>query len=224
MRRDGDALSCCFGDVDQKARRQGIACVGLPRGLRFIFGYDMLTGKAPTGSFNWTCASTNGQPALNPDSPNLPTAIKGCVGAYQIEVRGSAPDCWNGTDLDSPNHRDHVAYGSYGSWGYLKCPSTHPYVIPAFTMASFYTIDANLQTWHLSSDVMPGHTMTPGSSFHADWFGAWDDDAMAAWEANCIDKKLNCSGGDLGNGQQMKRSDSFSWTANPRLVQVPAAN
>ncbi len=34
------------------------------------------------------------------------------------------------------------------------------------------------------------------------------------WHANCIDKKLTCSGGDLGNGLQMKQFASFSWTAS----------
>ncbi|UZK67720.1 DUF1996 domain-containing protein [Sphingomonas sp. M1-B02] len=209
---------------DPNCKRQGIACVGLPRGLRFIFGYDMLSDTAPTGSFVYTCVGENGQKALNPNSPDISTAIKGCPPDYQLEVRGQAPDCWNGIDLDSQNHRDHVAYGSYGDWGYLKCPSTHPYIIPAFTIASFYTTDASLPGWHLSSDIMPGHSMTPGSTFHADWFGAWDDETMMMWETNCINKMLNCSGGDLGNGKQMKRALDFSWKAKPRLVPAPPPN
>jgi len=31
------------------------------------------------------------------------------------------PDCWNGKDLDSTDHKSHMAYRS-GS----KCPPTHP--------------------------------------------------------------------------------------------------
>jgi hypothetical protein len=39
--------------------------------------------------------------------------------------------CWNGKDLDSPNHKEHVAYpssGSFESGG--PCPSTHPVKLP----------------------------------------------------------------------------------------------
>ena len=68
---------------------------------------------------------------------------------------------------------------------------------------------------------MPGMPMKPGTSFHSDWFGAWDDDVMKIWTDNCINKLLNCSGGDLGNGQQMKMFKGFKWTANPHLAQPP---
>ena len=62
----------------------------------------------------------------------------------------------------------------------------------------------------------------PGSTFHTDWFGAWDDTILKMWSDNCVDKLLNCSGGDLGNGKQMKMFDGFSWDANPRILAPPA--
>jgi hypothetical protein len=63
----------------------------------------------------------------------------------------------------------------------------------------------------------------PGSTGHADWFGAWDDTVMKMWSDNCVNKLLNCSGGDLGNGLQLKMFSGFSWTANPRVVDPPPA-
>jgi hypothetical protein len=60
--------------------------------------------------------------------------------------------------------------------------------------------------------------MPAGSTFHADWFGAWDDQIMQIWTEHCIDKLLNCSGADLGNGKQMKMFSGFSWSASPRIV------
>jgi hypothetical protein len=38
------------------------------------------------------------------------------------------------------------------------------------------------------------------------------------WTDNCINKLLNCSGGDLGNGKQLKMFDGFAWEASPRVV------
>jgi hypothetical protein len=57
--------------------------------------------------------------------------------------------------------------------------------------------------WHPSSDMMTP-TLPRGGSFHSDYIEAWDGGVNAMWIANCIDKKLNCSGGDLGNGKQLK--------------------
>jgi hypothetical protein len=99
-------------------------------------------------------------------------------------------------------------------------------------MSAFYTVDDSLdrsgtweagktRTWSLSSDTMPGLPPSrPGTTFHADWFGAWDNKVMAMWMDNCIDKRLSCSGGELGNGKGMKNYSGFSWTADPRLVSL----
>src|SRR5438270_3805950 len=46
---------------------------------------------------------------------------------------------------------------------------------------------------------------------------------MITWVQNCIDKRLNCSGGDLGNGKQMRTYAGFSYNANPRLVPAPTS-
>jgi len=41
--------------------------------------------------------------------------------------------CWDGKNLDSPNHKDHVAYPSAGPSNFLStgnCPASHPVKIP----------------------------------------------------------------------------------------------
>jgi hypothetical protein len=92
-------------------------------------------------------------------------------------------------------------------------------------MGAWYAIEKGdtPTDWYLSSDEMPGMArMAAGSTFHADWFGAWDDDIMALWTANCINKLLSCNSGDLGDGRGMKQTGEWSWKANPRLVPIPA--
>tara|TARA_R110000765_G_scaffold99256_3_gene186380 strand:- start:765 stop:1124 length:360 start_codon:yes stop_codon:yes gene_type:complete len=109
--------------------------------------------------------------------------------------------------------------------GLVSCPSSHPWRIPTFTVAAWYTSDSNLSDWYFDSDRMPGMPEhIPGSTFHSDWFGAWDDNVMDKWTSNCVNLLLNCSGGDLGNGEQLKMFAGFSWTANPRLVNPPTRN
>ncbi len=191
----------------------------LPNGLRFIFGRDILNlADAPTGQLHFAC---DGPVSFTPkDWKNFEEAQAGCPVGNRIGVQMTAPDCWDGKNLDSSDHRSHVSYGSYGSWGYLKCPATHPYVIPAFTMGVWYTQAAG-ETYALVSDELDtSPTHKRGDTFHADFFMAWDPIVHELWEKNCIDKLLNCSGGDLGNGQRLKQSWEASWTANPRLVSL----
>ena len=216
---------------DPECRRQGAACVEIPRGLRFIFGFDMLNHKAQkTGGGYFNC---DGPTGIAGHYPTIVDVAKNCPVGNKLGAVISAPDCWNGKDLDSPDHRSHVAYGRYGDDGGYRCPVSHPYIIPTFTLGAWYSVDETLDrsgkwdgtfaSWHLSSDDMSGMPMKPGSSFHTDWFGAWDDQVMKIWTDNCINRLLNCSGGDLGNGQQMKTFKGFTWVAKPHLVDPPSA-
>ncbi len=216
---------------DPECLRQAAACVDVPRGLRFVFGFDMLNhaaGKTGGGYFN--CDGRNG---ISGHYPTIVDAARNCPIGNKLGAVISAPDCWNGKELDSPDHRSHMAYASYGSDGRQRCPKSHPYVIPTFTLGAWYSVDETLDrsgkwngtfnSWHLSSDAMPGMAMKPGTSFHSDWFGAWDDQIMKIWTENCINRLLNCSGGDLGNGKQLRMYKGFSWVAAPHLVEPPAA-
>jgi hypothetical protein len=134
-----------------------------------------------------------------------------------------APECWDGKNLDSADHRSHVAYADYSNgYGYLQCPQTHPYVIPTFTLGAWYAVAAGDHTgsWHFSSDEMVPNEPA-GYTFHGDWFGAWDNTVMAMWMDNCINKVLNCSAGQLGNGKGMRMFSGFTWDASPHLVPIP---
>jgi Domain of unknown function (DUF1996) len=210
--------------TDPVCHLQGKECVALPRGLRMIFGYNMkLTYDDPKQSHaKWACddgTEANGQ------KEHATIGEAACPATARVGAGFSTPDCWNGVDLDSPDHRSHLAYGGYGDWGYYKCPDTHPYVIPQFTLKAWYTHEgpSDLANWHLSSDRMAGMDPLPnGSSFHSDWFGAWDDDIMQEWTDNAIDKFMNCSDGVMGSGRALKRPTNFAWNVSPRLIDPPA--
>lgn len=214
---------------DPECSNLGKACIEIPRGLRFVFGFNMLDYTAPkTGGGYFNCDGPSARPG---HYPTIVDAARNCPIGNKLGAVINAPDCWDGKNLDSQNHRAHVAYGVVGSEGLPRCPHTHPYIIPTFTLSAWYTVDETLDrsgkwdgtfnSWHLSSDAMPGMERKPGTTFHTDWFGAWDDRVMKMWMDNCIDKLLNCSGGDLGNGRQMRMFKGFSWVANPHLIAPP---
>jgi|SRR5579884_2662345 len=216
------------------AKYQGQA-VPLPNGIKFLFGaFPDNPSKTPDSQFSFNCVGATNQP----DQGNLTfaQAIQCAKDNYQygaqMDVRGTAPDCWDGVNLDTPDHRSHLTYGTYGSWGYYKCDAAHPYVIPNFTYIAFYTIlPSDTGDIHFSSDEMD-NSKPRGWSFHVDYGpAAWDPQVLKMWTDNCINKLLNCSGGDLGNGLQLKGAEepryliNGTWTAswhNPnRLVPLP---
>jgi hypothetical protein len=210
---------CSLSSGDVRAEGN---CVPLPNGLRFVFGYDMITGKSPTGFVYFNCAGPTASPGHYSD---LTTALANCPAGEGNRVGAviKAPACWDGKNLDSPNHRDHVAYHVRDpNTGINACPADHSYVIPTFTLQAWWHVGAedDAKLWSLSSDSMRPD-LPKGSTFHADWFGAWDNTIMGMWMDNCINKMLNCSDGDLGNGKKMKQFSGFSWTASPRLVPIP---
>lgn len=204
------------------------ACMDLPRGLRFIFGWDMIRGNPPTGSGTWAC---DGPVSIPGTFRYLDEVQKICPVGNRIYFTLGAPNCYDGKHLDSPDHRSHLAYASYGDTGQLRCPSTHPYLIPSFSISAFYYVSEPwteaAPSWSLSSDDMTAMgmgKMRPGLTLHSDWFGAWDEPVMQMWNANCINKLLSCNGGDLGNGRQLKDVSGFDWVAHPRKVAIPPAS
>lgn len=91
-------------------------------------------------------------------------------------------------------------------------------------MAVSYRVEAgdDLSLWRLSSDAM--HPELPhGSTFHADYFEAWDNDVKMMWQTHCIDRLLSCTGGDLGNGKQLigAAQPSYGKVQPNRLVPIP---
>lgn len=204
----------------------GGKCIALPRGLRYIFGRTM-QGQVTGGGVHFRCDGGTS----NKHFGTLPEAAAVCPVGATLIASVNAPDCWDGVNLDSPDHRSHMAWPVY-SGGAEPCPASHPYRTPRFTITLGYKVDDTLdrsgdlstsrRTWYFSSDRMAG--MTPqisGSTFHADWFGAWDDGILKEWTDNCIDKKLSCASGVLGNGRKLTEKEANTFRIKERLVDVP---
>lgn len=210
--------------------------VPLPNGIKYMFGaFPDNSAAAPDTAFDYQCtsgASGNGYGS----GMTFADAIS-CAKAHSdgsLTVRGDGPSCWDGVNLDSADHRSHLAYAKYGDWGYLKCDAQHPYVIPTYTYAAYYTIlPSDTGDIHWSSDEMD-NTKPRGWSFHVDYGpAAWDPTVQAMWTNNCIEKLLSCTSGNLGNGLGLKGAGqpvyynsatgtyTQSWRNPQRLVPIP---
>ena len=181
-------------------------CTDMPTGMFYIFGYDFLTNTPPTGNVDFICLTPAGVTSGGPFKNLTEAAASGkCLAGYKFMSRANGPPCWDGKFVDTTNHRSHVAYPSYGSWGYLKCGPLHPYVIPQVSVGSEWTIpagSADLTKWRFSSDHMRPD-LPPGTTFHVDFWFLWEPQITTNWHGNCIAKLLNCSAGNIGNGTQI---------------------
>ena len=94
----------------------------------------------------------------------------------ELGVRILFPDCSNG-HLDSTNHKSHMAYSRIRD-GKVRCPRSYPRPVPALTMNVTFPIPDGPGEVTLSSG--------DASTMHADFFNAWDQDALAALVEDCI--------------------------------------
>lgn len=136
-----------------------------PAGLKVIAGDAKATSPQSTRIVGWKCGNTNGPLSADPLA---------CPDSTSVLVH-NFPDCWDGTNLDSTDHKSHLAYRSRG-----RCPSTHPVPLPQLSFRVHYRLPST-----------SGLTTAAGSIYgaHADFFNAWDQAVLA----NLIDKNLNNS-------------------------------
>jgi hypothetical protein len=221
-------------------------CVDLPNGLNFIFGYNMktMTGgpSDPTSqdhdAITFQCWAsfdgTIGNNGANGYYHSMDEVIAaGCPIGARLMIVAAAPICWDGVNLDSADHRSHMAMANgqmHPGQFFRACPKDHPYVVDSLEVQVAFTVDADFIAgrWGLDSDFqmekMLGKRIQRGSTWHMDYREAWSPLVKGIWHTNCINRKLSCAGGDLGNGMQMLLSDHYPDSAYPRhqLVPIPA--
>ena len=198
----------------------GAACVGIPPGLRTIFGSNYSTGDEKSPHVTFRC---NGPSGDDKKYATLGPAASNCAPGNKILAVVHTPRCWDGVNLDSPDHQSHLAHQGRddGRTGRYYCPKTHPYIIPEVTLTFTWAVlpGDDPTTWIFSSDIMAGKPA--GSTFHADYMEAWDPPTRLAWEGACLDKLLNCADGTMGNGRKLKRPPGFTFEQRPHRVLVP---
>jgi len=178
----------------------------MPPGLRMVIGNAKnITAEATHGDF--LCL----MPASGSDRPgtkgkSIPT---NCLAGDEIWWNIPFNQCWDGVNLDSPDHKSHMAnteFNSSSTWTpdkQYRCPVTHPVVLPKITQIVQFRLPAipsDTKFWRLSSDVydpsQPG-----GYSSHADWMNGWNPTISDLWGVECMQKKRDCGTANLGDGR-----------------------
>jgi Domain of unknown function (DUF1996) len=128
-----------------------------------------------------------------------------CAQGDKLVVVVRFPRCWNGRDLDSPDHQSHVAYIRDGK----NCPTSHPVILPEITYNLVFSVrtPGGTSKWSLSSDMYDTKTQRGGYSLHGDWINGWDPAVSKAWLENCGHRLRDCSINKLGDGREL----IFDW-------------
>ncbi|KAJ3512650.1 hypothetical protein NLJ89_g3400 [Agrocybe chaxingu] len=120
-----------------------------------------------------------------------------------LNARIHMPACWDGVNLDSPDHISHTAYLSDLDNG--DCPPTHP--VPF--MKILYEVTWDVQTfasrWDPTKDAWPFVWSTgdaTGFSWHGDFQNGWDVEVLQ----NAIDR---CNDPSNPTGQGITEACSF---------------
>ena len=123
------------------------------------------------------------------------------AGQGEMEISISFQSCWDGVNLDSPDHKSHVAFPQ-GEEDDAPCPSSHPVRIPRldFFIRWFNTKPAR---WEFSKVDEP-------LRFHADYISGWDEALLQSildGDDGDFESKVNFRAGILhqGNDQDLIR-------------------
>lgn len=185
----------------------------IPLGLKMIAGNGAAVPgqEQDTSVVRWHCQSWESSDATN---PRWSTTIPECVAPDRLRMDIFFPSCWDGENLDSEDHKSHLTYPSNpsGTANGTVCPANHP--VPIIRVSFHYAFgvkpDAydpgtlSSRGWRLASDMYDVSTQSPGGlSLHADWFNAWNPEALQMVLDSCIKGGLDCHDGNLANGTRL---------------------
>jgi hypothetical protein len=148
-----------------------------PAGLKMIAGSSKATTAQDPRITFWNCGVEAGLPR----SSTVPTCPDAGRRGSALRLHVNFPSCWDGKNLDSLDHQSHMAYADRGA-----CPATHPVAVPAISLIYRYPVLGG-----------PNVTLSSGGQYsaHADFFNAWNQQALNRLVQSCLNARRHCGRG-----------------------------
>jgi hypothetical protein len=148
----------------------------IPHGLKMIAGDSQATAPQSKSVAGWQCRT------VSPDNVAIgkQATIPDCDPRDLLEGSVVFPNCWDGVNLDSADHKSHLAYGNGDS-----CDAAHPVRLPQLTLAYRYAPGTTNSHAYLASG-------NSGLTLHADFWNAWHQATLDALVDRCINDGVHC--------------------------------
>jgi hypothetical protein len=150
---------------------QGV--VAFPPGFQMIAGDAHATTAQRPKYVGWACRRPGGGKGAWSSDVAL------CEANEELVFRVRFPECWNGVDVDSIDHRSHVArITKHG-----VCPATHPVYFPRVSMTVVF-----------NSQGGDGITLSSGTALtgHMDLINSWDQAVLEGLVERCLRAGEEC--------------------------------
>jgi Domain of unknown function (DUF1996) len=157
-------------------RRKTLAPLrAFPAGFKMIAGDRQATAPQGVQITFWNCGAMSTVPA-SVDVPTCPNTRR-----ESLRLHVNFPNCWDGRQLDSADHKSHMAYSQRG-----VCPASHPVAVPAISLVFRYPIAGG-----------SGVTLSSGGQYsaHADFFNAWRQGSLVSLVNGCLNALRHCAQG-----------------------------
>ncbi|KAL3494166.1 hypothetical protein BJX62DRAFT_234539 [Aspergillus germanicus] len=138
-----------------------------PAGLRVIAGDPKLETYNDSDfsqrAISHMCLQQNG---TSKETKHLPR-----TSCSKVRSQVFFPSCWDGKNLDSPDHKSHMAYPAIGDYNVGVCPKSHPVAIfSLFVEFLFNTAPfPDYENWVYATGDFAGY------SLHGDFINGWTD-------------------------------------------------
>jgi hypothetical protein len=108
------------------------------------------------------------------------------------------PSCWDGKNLDSPDHKSHVSYPAIGDYNGGVCPKSHPVAILSIFYEFFFDVSA-----FTDRKFVFANGDTTGFGYHGDFVMGWTDRGLLQTAHRDCVTSSNCP--KLGNQPALQR-------------------
>jgi hypothetical protein len=165
----------------------------MPNGLRMVAGNSAARTAQPINIVHYNCLHypTGGQ------ATGRSAEIPSCPAGTYLSAKIVFPSCWDGVNLDSPDHKSHMAYPVR-----QVCPVSHPVGLPALGIRLRWKAARGIPSSQLALSSGGQHSM------HADFWNVWSPSVMRWLVDNCLNATRNCT--DIARNQIPVATGSFT--------------
>ncbi|KAI0120937.1 WSC domain-containing protein [Xylariales sp. AK1849] len=178
--QSGGALIYYLQRQDRQDPEFDMGLVPFPKDFRMVAGNPMNRNHSDSieqSAVSFVCLG-NTEPA----TPGLPK--HNCPGGLRTQL--IFPSCWDGVNLDAPDHKSHMAYPTGTDSGF--CPTSHPQRFITIFYEVTWNVDDFKGVWY--GDKQPfvfSHGDPEGAGYHGDFFNGWDIATLQKAINECTD-------------------------------------